>query len=148
MKAATYTSPALHFFFSIGFLLAAINPLHSQQKNFPLNREWGIPVEKWDNVYKEKKDTVQYYISHYQNLNAGQLRSCFKPYNEHFGTFVRYTYRSSNYLDFYPGAKRKIFDESLFIIKDTSERFFLTIDPLFNFEYGRDFKDMDKKERL
>lgn len=40
-----------------------------------------------------------------------------------------------------PLLKRKIKRESLIIIRDTADKFHLTIDPLFNFQYGKDFAD-------
>jgi len=36
---------------------------------------------------------------------------------------------------------KKFKEESLFIISDTTDKFHLTIDPLFNFEYGKDYAD-------
>jgi hypothetical protein len=38
--------------------------------------------------------------------------------------------------------KRKIKQESLFIIQDTADKFYMTIDPLFNFEFGKDLADV------
>lgn len=40
---------------------------------------------------------------------------------------------------------RKLYQESLFIIKDSTHHFICTIDPLFNFELGEDVTDSSKK---
>lgn len=37
--------------------------------------------------------------------------------------------------------KRKLKQESLFIVNDTADKFYLTLDPLFNFEMGKDLAD-------
>jgi hypothetical protein len=40
--------------------------------------------------------------------------------------------------------KRKLKQESLFIVNDTTDKFYLTIDPLFNFQGGLDIADTSK----
>ncbi|MFH1005573.1 MAG: hypothetical protein V1781_08830 [Bacteroidota bacterium] len=45
-----------------------------------------------------------------------------------------------------PFLWRKLHYENLIIIKDTTKKFYLTIDPLFNFEYGKILQDTSEKK--
>lgn len=100
------------------------------QQNLPLNREWSLEIEK------------EFTISGYSHSHCGsgehQLieslpKSSFLP-------FI-----SPNKIIWKDSTKktliRKIKYESLFIVRDTASKFYLTIDPLFNFELGKDFAD-------
>jgi hypothetical protein len=40
---------------------------------------------------------------------------------------------------------RKVYQENLFIIHDSADKFYATIDPLFNFQYSMDHSDSNKK---
>ena len=115
-------------------------PLLSQQKNLPLNRNWELQLEKQRALIQSNVDSSLKAPSYdlWSNL------SCFKPYSENYGQFPKHTERSFMFEDFYPVVKKKIFEESLFIVKDSADKFFLTIDPLFNFEYGQDKADSSK----
>src|SRR4051812_22401117 len=110
----------------------------SQQKNLPLNREWGLENEKERNVfeiYMADDARIIYYST-----------SCFKP-------DIEPKYRGKIVKGFLGKEEKplkeslfhkKLWKESLFIINDTTDKFHLTIDPLFNFEYGRDQADSSK----
>jgi hypothetical protein len=100
----------------------------AQQKNFSLNREWDLTAESVGGIMTDSGKVIPF-------------QSCFKPYNENSGKFPSYNERSFTFDDFYPGARRKIFFESLITIQDSLDKFHLAIDPLFNFEYGRDHAD-------
>jgi hypothetical protein len=114
---------------SIVFLLPS---LLFAQSNFQLNREWGLNFEKEKN--KIQNDTT--------------------PQNAHdYSSFKPYIYQREHIDKSNPKRKatniwkRKIKQESLFIVNDTADKFYVTIDPILNFEYGVDL--MDKKhERL
>lgn len=82
--------------------------LFSQQKNFPLNREWALDFEK----------------TKVENVN---FQGCFKPYITSPDHVKKDTTKSLLY--------RKLKKESLFIVNDTSDKFYCTIDPLFNFVF-------------
>ena len=97
----------------------------SQQRNLPLNRDILLTIDK--NICKID--------------SAPACHSSFKPFLES---------TCSSYLPAITkdtsGIKRKLltrklFHEHLFIVNDSADNFFLTIDPLFNFEYGKDIKD-------
>jgi hypothetical protein len=90
------------------------------QQNLPLNREWTLDHEK----------KIQ------QDSNA--LRSCFKPY---IITPVHPQKDKTRSLLY-----RKIKQESLLIVNDTADQFHLTLDPLFNFEAGKDLDNANEKK--
>jgi hypothetical protein len=89
------------------------------QQNLPLNREWTLDHEKI-----VLQDSLA-------------LRSCFKPYMITPGHEQKDKTRSLIY--------RKVKKESLVIVNDTADKFYLTLDPLFNFEGGKDFADTTGK---
>jgi hypothetical protein len=90
------------------------------QQNLPLNREWTLDHEK---------STEQ---------DSGILPSCFKPYIVMPGHAQRDKTR--------PLLYRKIKKESLLIVNDTTDKFYLTLDPLFNFEAGKDLGNAAENE--
>lgn len=102
--------------------------LFAQQKNLPLNREWSLFLEREIN----KSDSIN-------------ITSNFKPYIESRSLSIERLYELNS--EGKSAAKerslfrRKLFDENLIIIKDTTDKFYLTIDPLFNLEFGKDLKD-------
>lgn len=145
---------------SILFLLPT---LLFAQRNLPLNREWGLNIEKQSKIFEFIKDTtyelhngheglmnryvyiqesdplkrIKYCID-CDRLTTGiykehELLSCFKPYIVPSSHNEKEESRSLLY--------RKLKQESLFIVNDTTDKFYLTFDPLFNFEAGRDFAD-------
>jgi Capsule assembly protein Wzi len=114
------------------FLLFLLPTLLFSQSNFQLNREWGLNFEKEKN--KIKNDTTP--------ANA-QDYSCFKPYiyqREHIDKKSPERKATNVW-------KRKIKQENLFIVNDSADMFYCTVDPIMNFEYGVDLKDK-KHERL
>lgn len=109
------------------------------QSNLPLNREWGLMNEKLggtsvlgiDSISKTEPPAISSGLDFYPFL------SCFKPY-----------IYSQNQIDKNDPKrkqtsvwKRKFKQENLFIVNDTADKFYLTIDPLFNFEFGKDLAD-------
>ena len=102
--------------------------IFSQQRNLPLNREWGLESDKTTSTVFSKTDLTHEIV--YNN------QSCFKPNLYSSDAFKKNTTISL--------FIRKLKKESLFIINDTADKFHLTIDPLFNFEYGKDFDDSSK----
>lgn len=85
------------------------------QQNLPLNREWGLNDEK-----KIEED-------------SNQVISCFKPYIHS----PIHPQKDKTHSLLY----RKIKKESLLIVSDSADKFGLSIDPLFNFEFGKDLAD-------
>lgn len=88
------------------------------QQNLPLNREWTT-------VYPSEIDS---------NISL----SCFKPY------IVSPVHPPKNKT--LGLLHRKLKKESLFIVHDTADKFYLTLDPLFNFEGGKDLNDSTKEK--
>jgi len=117
---------------AIGYWLLAFSTLYCQQQNLPLNREWGLKPEKCWNKY----DSID--VSNFKPLIESQAISLDKYifYNEYK--------RESPYSITHKLIRRKVTDENFIIINDTADKFLLTIDPLFNFEYGRDRSDSSK----
>lgn len=122
------------------YILLVLPTLLVAQQNLPLNREWGLQNEKNGSYTYGGKDTFFTYYTvgileearGIKPLVSG-FNSCFKPY------IVPVTYQEknkSNHLVY-----RKLKKESLFIVRDTTDKFHLTIDPLFNFEFGKDLAD-------
>ncbi len=89
-----------------------------------LNREWNLNFDKEKNKLK------------IDSLSPNDI-SCFKPY------IVKPKQIDKNNPERKATSiwKRKIKQENLFIVNDTADKFYLTLDPLFNFEIGKDFAD-------
>jgi hypothetical protein len=97
------------------------------QQNYPLNREWGLTFDKSNAVIPQK-------ISKDSSSNNTLLNyTCFKPFIVSPEHQVIDKSKSWGY--------RKYRKESLFIVNDTADKFYLTFDPLFNFEGGMDVAD-------
>jgi len=107
------------------------------QQNLPLNREWGLEYEKERSFVKTKelivhannyaegwRDTISL-----ENNSITSFRPILKP--------ISHPKKNKNEKLFV----RKLKQESLFIINDSVDKFYLTIDPLFNFEFGKDLQD-------
>ena len=103
------------------------------QQNLPLNREWGLERDKSINKIKDIKiinvGGREIEISIYES----EPRSSFKPFI--VPVIVLEKDKSKKIL------VRKLKHESFFIVNDTADKFYLTIDPLFNFEFGKDLAD-------
>lgn len=97
------------------FLFLFIPLLLCAQQNRSLNRQWNLDAEK-----KSLHD-------------SSVLISCFKPRI----VPVVYPERDKTRTLLYRKLKR----ESLLIVKDSADKFYLTIDPLFNLEAGTDLYD-------
>lgn len=102
------------------FCILCLNSLFAQQ-NRQLNREFRLDFEKDGGLL-----TVD-------SINISPTLSCFKP------NIVVVTYWLKDKSK--PLLYRKLKKESLFIVNDSADKFHLTIDPLFNFEFGKDLAD-------
>jgi hypothetical protein len=110
------------------------------QRNLPLNREWSLRIEQAKNRIKNDTtsreslfDTGNPERSYFIVYGDSTDLSSFKPYivpSEHINKD-----KSRNWF------VRKIKKENLIIVNDTADKFYLTIDPLFNFEFGMDMAD-------
>jgi hypothetical protein len=120
--------------FCILFLLPSL--LFAQQ-NLPLNREWGLSNEKSfsliaiveDTTTSAKNKTEKVYSAYSSSLYS----SSFKPTIVPIILQKKDKSRSLIY--------RKLKQESLFIVNDPADKFQLSIDPLFNLEFGMDLAD-------
>ncbi len=114
--------------------LSFLNTISAQQ-NFPLNREWALNQDKINAGIPSKisKDSIADNVKKVLPSFADIDNSCFKPL---IITPSHPVIDKSKNL-----AYRKYRKESLFIINDTADKFYLTIDPLFNFEAGVDAAD-------
>ena len=112
-------------------LLFLLPTLLFAQQNLQLNREWGLKYEKEKNKIsgKQPKDSITK-----KDINSPEDLSCFKPYivNPEYSLKDK---SKGNYL------YRKLKKESLIIVNDTADKFHLNVDPLFNFQYGKDIAD-------
>jgi hypothetical protein len=88
----------------------------------PLNREWSLPYKS-----SKKNDSLR------KSDSASQLNSQFHP-NIKKPVHIQKD-KSRNWF------ARKIKHENLIIVNDTSDKFYLSIDPLLNFEFGMDMAD-------
>ena len=136
MKATSPKFQVSGFILAISYWLLAISSAQAQQKNLPLNREWGLKIE----CSLNKLDSLQC-----TSLKPYIESATMKPGIGRFGT---YSYNSSRatsrslptYGDF-SWFYRKLRRDNLIVVNDTTDKFLLTIDPLFNFEYGKDLAD-------
>jgi hypothetical protein len=113
------------------FILFLFPALTFAQRNLPLNREWGILNE----VHRDAilKDTVPTPVHKYQTLNVEKFvsdPSCFKPYITK--SFAPLKDKSRKWII------RKLKYESAVVLKDSADRFNLSVDPLLVFEAGSD----------
>lgn len=111
------------FTFSLFFL----NTLFAQY-NFPLNREWSFTYQQ------EKNQLFKKVIANDSVINTPvQLDySCFQP----FIVKPLHIQKDKSKSYFY----RKIKKENFIIVNDTADKFYLTLDPLFNFDLGKDIE--------
>lgn len=108
-----------------------LNSLCAQQ-NLQLNREWGLNIEKAGGRLKQDTSIKEPFVIE-QGEEFNPILSCFKP------SIIPITHQEkdkSRSLIY-----RKLKTESLFVVRDSSDKFHLTIDPLFNFEFGKDLAD-------
>lgn len=125
-QASSIKNFSWHSLLSLAACIFFLNTSSAQQ-NLPLNREWGLTHNKFENKIAQKNNGES------SSIND---KSCFLP------VIVNYKYGATS-----PDSiKRKLIirklkKESLFIIRDTADKFYMAIDPLFNFELGRDMAD-------
>jgi hypothetical protein len=122
----------LHIVISTVFLLS-LSTLHAQQLNLSLNQEYS-----------------SYYDQSFNDPSI-PLHTGFKPMIESETSKYKASDSAVNTIGYYnkQGKKswfyRKFYDESLFILHDTVKKFWATIDPLFNFQFGDDKGDSARK---
>ncbi len=123
----------LPFIFYLLFFFFFLNQTSAQQ-NFPLNREWGLNRERSNaNIPSQLLiDSIKNGVNANPNY-ASPDNSCFKPF------IVTPSHQVADKSK--PLLYRKYRKESLFIVNDTADKFYLTLDPLFNFEAGVDAAD-------
>lgn len=110
------------------YILFLLPTLLFSQSNLPLNREFSLSFQS-----KKLNRLRNTCLASYNTVDL----SCFRP--------IIYSTKQIDKNDSLRKTKsiwtRKIKDENLFIVNDTTDKFYLTIDPLFNFEFGRDMAD-------
>ena len=119
----------IFFILNAGFWI--LSSLCAQQKNLPLNREWGLNFEKCKATINDSANPCTYY----KNDN-----SCFLPYI----IPIKQIDKNDSLRKKTSFIKRKLKKENLIIVNDTIDKFYLIIDPLFNFEFGKDLSDSSK----
>jgi len=129
MKVKNHKSPVTRFFFALVTCLLSLATLFAQQNNLPLNREWGLNFEKCRTTIKN--DSINPCV-YYKNDN-----SCFLPHT----IAIKQIDKNDSLRKKTSFIKRKLKKENFIIVNDTIDKFYLTIDPLFNFEFGRDLED-------
>lgn len=107
------------------FTLFFFNPLFSQY-NLPLNREGSLTDQQQQNQLLGKKIAADSITS----VGVQKEYSCFQP----FIVEPIHIQKDKSKSYFY----RKIKRENFIIVNDTVDKFYLTLDPLFNFELGKD----------
>jgi hypothetical protein len=103
----------------------------------PLNREWVLSIEKEAAFIRDIDKPVLHCDSSWMcggvMMTADYSKSCFRPIilpqnhqeKDRSGSLIY----------------RKLKKENLIIVNDTTDKFYLTVDPLFNFEFGKDLAD-------
>jgi hypothetical protein len=131
------------------FLVAAVFFLSiltsfSQQKNLPLNREFNVLKGNTEGFISSSKSHIDtstitacgYSIWRTPPVKYNFFSSCFKPH-------IAPPTTNNNTLN-HSLFRRKLAEENLFIVSDSTSKFHLSIDPLFNFEYGKDLANSSK----
>ncbi|MEO6902328.1 MAG: hypothetical protein ABI315_04145 [Bacteroidia bacterium] len=116
------------------FTLFFFNSLFAQY-NSPLNREWSLIYQEENNQLSRKVRANDSVISKAELIDY----SCFQP----FIVVPIHIQKDKSKSYFY----RKIKKENFIIVNDTADRFYLTLDPLFNFELAKDI-DAANPQRL
>lgn len=106
-----------------------LSSLFAQQKNLPLNREWGLGFDRYRSSINDSVNRHE----NYKNI------SCFLPHI----ISIKQIDKNDSLRKKTSFVKRKFKKENLIIVNDTSDKLYLTIDPLFNFEFGRDLASTD-----
>ncbi|MEW6469147.1 MAG: hypothetical protein AB1458_09495 [Bacteroidota bacterium] len=139
-------------------MILAFFPFHltAQQKNIPSQRDFDINAEVFlkslnggiHTGFKPylERDINQAYGGDICGVYRYNIPMMIVSHDFNKGADTSYTNIYTNKYDSaYTPSKswlhRKIKTENLFIVKDTSDKFILTIDPLFNFEFGKDLED-------
>ncbi len=130
-------------------LLFLVSLSNAQQLNLFLNHEYaGYYEQAVNNPDASVADSNTRLPAEYKFLIPGNIHTGFKPIIQS----QLYRYMSSDSIQGYifHGPKRslvhrKIFEESLFIIHDSSKKFWASIDPLFDFEGAYDKGDSSRK---
>jgi hypothetical protein len=101
------------------------------QQNFQLNRQWGLDTEEANSSIS----TNSYFTT--PDDSAEVNYSSFKPSIRTPQQPIKN--KNLAYL------KRKFSNESFIVVNDTADKFYLTVDPLFNFEGSVNAADSSKK---
>ena len=122
----------------ISYIVLLFPTLLLAQQNLSLNREWSLSTDKeqvliYNIIACFPNDSSIFYRKHKTYQNDIEVLYCFKPFIVKPLFFEKDKSKSL--------LARKFKEESLFILRDTADKFYLTIDPLFNFEFGKDLAD-------
>lgn len=104
--------------------------LSAQQKNLFLNREASLVAEHY-----YLKDSSQFEFTSFRPFLEKQGLSVLHAANLNSPSYRQYDYGKG------PWLYRKLKRESFIIVHDKKDQFDLYIDPLMNFEFGRDLAD-------
>jgi len=115
------------FLISLTFFYTSVNA----QQNYQLNRQWGLDAEEANSSISKNN----YFTT--PDDSAEVNYSSFKP---SIRTPQQPTKNKTR-----PYLKRKFSNESLIVVNDTTDKFYLTVDPLFNFEGSINRADNNQK---
>jgi hypothetical protein len=119
------------FFFFTSFLWRGGGAEVFSQQNLPLNREWSLYTgRECQNAGKNDSLEPPRIYKQCYDQNTSSFFPTIQSTPLHI---VKDKSRSLLY--------RKVKNENLIIVNDTADKFYLTIDPLLNLEYGKDLAD-------
>lgn len=120
-------------FLVLGSWLLTLGSAQAQQKNIPLNYQWSLNFEgsllhdsATQNTFSSFKPFIETQSKNLYDYNLSNCKYSICLTRKEIGRNLLY---------------RKLKKESLFIVKDSTDQFHLTIDPLFNLEIGKDLQD-------
>lgn len=126
--------------FSLSILTLLATVAFGQQQNLPLNREFGLVNQK---VFNDINSNVH---TSFQPINQSFIKSISDSIlskSEHKFYLANISKSEKKPRNFFKWMYRSMFYENLMIV-DTGN-FYLTVDPLFNIELGKDSEDPSGK---
>jgi len=115
----------------------------SQQQNLPLNREFNLVNYKVFNNYETTIHTsFQPAIQSFSQVNDSVFKTLSKSEEKDFLINISESNKKSK--RFFKWMYQSAFQEN-FLVVDTG-KFYMTVDPLFDFEYGKDREDTSTRK--
>ncbi|MFL5765118.1 MAG: hypothetical protein ACJ77K_14340 [Bacteroidia bacterium] len=124
------------------FILFSVPMLLSAQQNQPLNREWTL---RYTPKAQPEKSPV---IDTSNCESCMQIKATYAPGHSFRPYILPVQKPYSKMQKIRTPLRNKLKEESLIIVKDTADKFYLTVDPLFNFEGGMDLADTSHEKLI